>query len=66
MYFLCTKQANLSEKVKLKATFALGINHQPTWSTHVEFLFAKIMVNMEILHVLKTSFKEQMQTHSLD
>lgn len=53
MYFLCTKQASLSEIVKLKTTFALGINQQPTWNMHTEFPFPKIMVNMEIIHVLE-------------
>lgn len=43
----------MSEMVNLKGTFALGINQQPTCNMHIEFLFAKIMVNMEIFHVLK-------------
>lgn len=53
MYFLCTKQENLSEMLKQKGTFAWRINEQPTWNMHILFLFAKIMVNMEIFHVLK-------------
>lgn len=53
MCFLCTKQANLSEMVQLKGTFAWGINQLLTWNMHISFPFAKIMVNMEIFHVLK-------------
>lgn len=39
--------------VKLKGTFALGINQRPMWNMQIEFLFAKIMVNMEFFPVLK-------------
>lgn len=53
MYFLCRKQANLSEVIKLKGILAWGINEQPAWNMHISFLFAKIMVNMEVFHVLK-------------
>lgn len=53
MYFLCTKQANLSEMLKLKGTFTWGINEQPPWNMHISFLFVKIIVNMEMIHVLK-------------